>query len=160
MVSEELKNRRKAQDEARKMNDEAAARAQKAYLEAKKQAEIVYEKAMKLAVDDRARKEAATAHEEAIKHAEKVRDTIIWEAKVVFTAAWLEEDKDYAEAVARTKERLDAAKKAYDEAKNQANIAFEQAKKSGDARQVKEAGKNLKKAIERADKEYHEAVKP
>ena len=159
MASEELTTRRKAQAEARKVCDEAAVRAQKAYIEAKKQAGIVYEKATKLAINDQARKEATAAYEEAVKQTEKVRDTIIWEAKVVFTAAWVEKDKDYAEAIAKSKERLDSAKKAYDEAKNQANMAYEEAKKSADGKQVKEAAKVLKKAIAQADKDYHEAIK-
>ena len=160
MASEESITRRKAQEAARKINDEAGTRAQKAFIEAKKQAEIVHEKAMKLAIADPARKEATAAYEEAVKHAEKVRDTIIWEAKVVFTSAWLEKDKDYAEAVAKSKERLDRAGKAYDEAKNKANLAFEETKKSADGKQVKQATKVLKKAIAQADKDYHEAIKP
>jgi tetratricopeptide (TPR) repeat protein len=157
--SEELTTRRKAQAEASKVSDEAAGRARKAYLEAKKQAGIVYEKAVKLAVNDQARKEATSVYEEAVKHAEKVRDTIIWEAQVVLTAAWLEKDKDYAEAIAKSKERLDNAKKAYDEAKKRAEIVYEEAKKSVDSKQVKEAAKTYKKAIAQADKDYHEAIK-
>ena len=156
--SEELTDRRKAQAEASKVSDEAAERAQKAYLEAKKQAGIVYDKAVKLVVNDQARKEAAAAYEEAVKHAEKVRDTIIWEAQVVLTAAWLEKDNDYTEAIAKSKERLDNAKSAYDEAKNQASIIFEEAKKSADDKQTKEATKVYKKAIVQADKDYHEAI--
>ena len=158
MASEELTARRKAQSEAMKINDEAAYRAQKAYIEAKKQAGIVYEKAMKLAVDDQAKKEATAAYEEAVNHTEKVRDTIIWEAKVVFTAAWLQKDKEYAEALAESKERLDSTKKAYDEAKNQANKAYEEAKKSADGKQVKKAVNVYKKAVAQADKAYHEAI--
>jgi hypothetical protein len=46
-------------------------RVQKAYEEAKKQADIVYEEAKKRAVDKKAKKEAAKAHKEAIKQAEK-----------------------------------------------------------------------------------------
>jgi len=157
--SEELTAQRKAQAEASKVSDEAAERAQKAYIEAKKQAGIVYDKAVKLVVNDQIRKEAAAAYEEAVKHAEKVRDTIIWEAQVVLTAAWLEKDKDYAEAIAKSKERLDNAKKAYDEAKNRAEIIYEEAKKSVDSKQIKEAAKTYKKAIAQADKDYHQAIK-
>jgi hypothetical protein len=58
--SEEITARRKAQAEASKVSDEAAERAQKAYIEAKKQAGIVYDKAAKLAVNDQARKEATS----------------------------------------------------------------------------------------------------
>jgi hypothetical protein len=157
--SEELTARRKAQAEAGKVSDEAAERAQKAYIEAKKQARIVYDKAVKLVVNDQTRKEAATAYEEAVKHAEKVRDTIIWEAQVVLTAAWLEKDKDYAEAIAKSKERLDNVKKAYDEATDRAGIVYGEAKKSVDSKQVKEAAKTSKKAIAQADKDYHQAIK-
>jgi tetratricopeptide (TPR) repeat protein len=156
--SEELTARRKAQVEARKVSDEAALRAQNAYVEAKKQAEIVFDKAVKLAVNDQARKEATSAYEEAVKHAEKVRDTIIWEAQAVFTAAWMEKDKDYAEAIAESKEQLDNVKKAYDEAKNRAKLVYEEAKKSADSKQVKEAAKVYKQAIEQADKDYHKAI--
>jgi tetratricopeptide (TPR) repeat protein len=156
--SEELTDRRKAQSAARKVSDEAVVRAQNACLEAKKQAAIVYEKALELAVIDQSRKEATAAYEEAIKHAEKVRDSIIWEAQVVFTAVWLEKDKDYAEALARSKERLDGAKKAYDGARNQANMVYEEAKKSADGKQAKEAAKAYKKAIKQAEKDYHEAI--
>jgi tetratricopeptide (TPR) repeat protein len=156
--SKELTARRKAQVEARRVSDEAALRAQNAYIEAKKQAGIVFDKAVKLAVNDQTRKEATSAYEEAIKHVEKVRDTIIWEAQVVLTAAWLEKDKDYEEAIAESKERLDNAKKAYDEAKKQAELVYGEAKKSVDSKHVKEAAKVYKKAIAQADKDYHKAI--
>jgi tetratricopeptide (TPR) repeat protein len=157
---EELANRRKAQAEARKLSDEAALRAQKAYVEAKKQAGVVHEKAMKLAVDDQARKEVTAAYEEAVKHAEKVRDTIIWEAQVVLNKSWIQSDKDYQETMTKSKERLDSAKRAFDEAKNRANIVYEEAKKSADGKQVKAAAKVYEKAIAQADKDYHKAIKP
>jgi tetratricopeptide (TPR) repeat protein len=156
--SEELTARRKAQVEATKVSDEAAIRAQNAYIEAKKQAGIVYEKALKLTVDDQARKEATSAYEEAVKYAEKVRDTIIWEAQVVLTHTWVQSDKDYQDALTKSKERLDNAKKGYDEVKNRAEIVYEEAKKSVDSKQVKEAAKVYKKAIEQADKDYHKAI--
>jgi tetratricopeptide (TPR) repeat protein len=157
--SEELTARRKAQAEASKVADEASMRARNACVEAKKQAQIVYDKAIKLAVNDQAKKEAISAYEQAVKHAEIVRDKIIWEAQVILTAAWLEKDKDYADAIAKSKERLDNAKKAYDEAKNRAGIVYEEARKSADSKQVKEAAKVYKKAIEQADKDYHNAIK-
>jgi len=159
-MAEELTNRRKAQAEARKVSDDAAARAQKAYIEAKKQTEVVHKNAMKLAVDDQARKEATAAYEEAVKHAEKVRDNIIWEAQVVLNKSWIQSDKDYQETMTKLKERLDSAKRAYDEAKNQANIVYEEAKKSTDGKQVKAAAKVYKEAIAQADKNYHKAIKP
>lgn len=159
-MAEDLANRRKAQAEARKLSDEAALRAQKAYVEAKKQAGVVHENAMKLAVDDQARKEAIAAYEEAVKHTEKVRDTIIWEAQVVLNKSWIQSDKDYQETMTKSKERLDNAKRAFDEVKNRANIVYEEAKKSADSKQVKAAAKVYEKAIAQADKDYHKAIKP
>ena len=148
----------KIQNAARKLCDEASERAKMAYLESVKQAQLVYEGAKKLAIDDQTRKEATKAYEEAVKKAEEVRHTIEWEAQVVFTHTWVQSDKDYQEALIKSKERLDSAKKTYDEAKNQASIVFEEAKKSADGKQAKEAAKAYKKAIEQAEKDYHEAI--
>jgi hypothetical protein len=156
--TKELKDRRMREATARKLCDDASERAKKACDEAIKQANIVYEKAKTLAVNDQARKEAAKAYEEAVRQAMEVRHTIEWEAQVVFTNTWVHSDKDYQEALTKSKERVASAKKTYDEAKNQAGIVFEEAKKSADGRQVKEAAKAYKKAIERAEKDYHEAI--
>jgi tetratricopeptide (TPR) repeat protein len=156
--TKELKDRRMREATARKLCDDASQRAKMACDEAIKQANIVYEKAKTLAVNDQAKKEAAKAYEEAIKQAMEVRHTIEWEAQVVFTHTWVQSDKDYQEALTESKERIASAKKAYDEAKNQAGIVFEEAKKSADGKQVKEAVKAYKKAIEQAEKDYHEAI--
>ena len=158
MAKEELNERRRREATARKLCDDASERAKMAYYEAIKQAKIVYEKAMKLAVEDQARKEATKAYEEAVKQAEEIRHTIEWEAQVVFTHTWVQSDKDYQEALTKSKERIANAQKAHDEAKNQASIVFEEAKKSADGKQAKEAAKAYKKAIERAEKDYHEAI--
>jgi tetratricopeptide (TPR) repeat protein len=158
MATEKLNDRRKREAAARKLCDDASERAKMACDEAKKQAKIVYEKAVIIAVEDQPRKEATKAYEEAVKQAEEVRHTIEWEAQVVFTHTWVQSDKDYQEALANSKERIASAKKTYDEAKNQASIVFEEAKKSADGKQAKEAAKAYKKAIERAEKDYHEAM--
>jgi tetratricopeptide (TPR) repeat protein len=154
----ELKDRRMKEIAARKLCDDASERAKIAYLEIKKQAKVVYENALNLAVDNQAKKEATKAYEEAIKQAEEVRHTIEWEAQVVFTRTWVESDKDYQEALTKSKERIDSAKQTYDKVKNQASIVFEEAKKSADGKQVKAAAKVYKKAIERAEKDYHESI--
>ena len=158
MAKKEINDRRSREAEARKLCDEASERAKMAYLGAKKQAELVYERAMKLAIDDQTKKEATKAYEEAVKKAEEVRHTIEWEAQVVFTHTWVQSDKDYQEALTKSKERIASARKSYDEAKNQASLVFEEAKKSADGKQVKEAAKAYKRALERAEKDYHEAM--
>jgi len=48
-------------------------RAEKAYEETKKQADMVHEEAGKLAVDEGTKKEADAAHKEALKEADKIR---------------------------------------------------------------------------------------
>jgi tetratricopeptide (TPR) repeat protein len=158
MATEELNDRRRREATARKLCDDASERAKMACDEAIKQANIVYKKALKLAIEDQARKEATKAYEGAVKQAEEVRRTIEWEAQVVFTHTWVQSDKDYQEALTKSKERIANAQKAHDEAKNQASIVFEEAKKSADGKQAKEAAKTYKKAIERAEKDYHEAI--
>jgi hypothetical protein len=158
MATEVLYDRRRREAAARKLCDEASERATKACNEAIKQAKIVYEMAVKMVVDDQARKEATKAYEEAVKKAEEVRHTIEWEAQVILTHTWVQSDKDYQEALTKSKERIASAKKMYDEVKNQASIVFEEAKKSADGKQAKEAAKAYKKAIEQAEKDYHEAI--
>jgi len=74
--------------EAKKLLDDAWDRATKVYKEAKKQADIVYEEAMKAAVDDAARKRADAAHDEALKEARKARDAITNVAQAVFIDFW------------------------------------------------------------------------
>ena len=156
--TKDLKDRRSIEATARKLCDDASERAKMACDVAIKQANIVYEKANTLAINDQAKKEAAKAYEEAVKKAEEVRHTIEWEAQVVLTHTWVQSATDYQEALTKSKERIASAKKTYDEVKNQASIVFEEAKKSADGKQVKEAAKAHKKAIEQAEKDYHEAI--
>jgi len=158
MATEELKDRRSREAAARKLCDDAAERAKIACNEAIKQAKIVYEMAMKMAMDDQTRKEATKAYEEAVKKAEEVRHTIEWEAQVVFTHTWVQSDKDYQEALTKSKERIASAQKTCNEAKKQAELVYEEAKKLATGKQAKEAAKAYKKAIERAEKDYHEAI--
>ena len=158
MSTDELTGRRRREAAARKLCDDASERAKTASYEALKQAKIVYENAIKTAVGEMPRKEVSKAYEEAVKHAEEVRHKIEWEAQVVFTHTWVQSDKDYQEALAKSEERIASAKKTYDEAKNQASIVLEEAKKSADGKKAKEAAKAYKKAIERAEKEYHNAI--
>jgi len=158
MATEELNERRRREATARKLCDDASERAKMACDAAIKQAKIVYEMAVKMVVDDQVRKEATKAYEEAVKKAEEVRHTIEWEAQVILTHTWVQSDKDYQEALAKSKERIASAQKTCDEAKNQASIVFEEAKKLPAGKQAKEAAKTYKKAIERAEKDYREAI--
>ena len=143
----------------RKVLEEAHQRAGKAYQEAKKQADIVYEEAKKLAVDKAAKQEVDKAHKEAIKQAEKVRDAIINEGMVLFTATWKQSEKDVEEAITKSKERGDLAQKDYKEAKKQADIVHEGAKKqAGDKTARQEADKAHKEAVKKAEKDYKDAT--
>jgi hypothetical protein len=143
----------------RKVLEEAHERAGKAYQEAKKQADIVYEAAKKLAVDKAAKQEVDKAHKEAIKEAEKVRDAIINEGMVLFTATWKQSEKDSEEAITKSKERGDLAQKDYKEAKKQADIVHEGAKKqAGDKTARQEADKAHKEAVQQAEKDYKDAT--
>ena len=79
---------RQTHDEARRLRDEAWERSAKVYKEAKAQADIVYEAAKKLAVDEEARRRAEAAHEEALAEAKKVREAITRVADSVFSDFW------------------------------------------------------------------------
>jgi len=98
METEDLKARKETRDESSEVLWEALTRAQKAYEEAKKQADIVYEKIEKHTVDTQVKDEAHKAYKEAVKQAEKVRDAIKNQAKVVHTGDWEQAEKDYREA--------------------------------------------------------------
>jgi len=98
METEDLEDRKETRDESSKVLWEALTRSQKAYEEAKKQADIVYKEIEKHAVDNQTKEEAHKAYKEAVKQAEKVRDAIKNQAKVVFAAAWEQAEKDYREA--------------------------------------------------------------
>jgi hypothetical protein len=156
--TKELKDRRMREAAARKLCDDASERAIIACHEAIKQANIVYENALKLAFEDHTRKEATKAYEEAVTQAEEIRHKIEWEAQVVFTHTWVDSDKEYQEALTKSKERVANARKALDEAKKQAELVYEEAKKLAVGKQTKEAAKAYKKAIERAENDYREAI--
>ena len=144
--------------EAKKVLDKAWDRAQKAYEEVKKQADIVYEEAKKHAVNKQVKEEADKAYQEALKQAEKVRDAITREIQGVFIAAWDQSEKEYTEAITKLKERIDRVQKAYEEAKKQADIVYEEAKKCAvDKQTKKEAAKARKETIKQAEKDYREA---
>ena len=98
METEDLQARKKTRDESSEVLWVVLARAQKAYEEAKKQADIVHKEIEKHAVDERAKEEAHKAHKEALKQAEKVRDAIKNQAKVVFAGTWGQAEKDFREA--------------------------------------------------------------
>jgi hypothetical protein len=143
----------------RKVLEEAHQRAGKAYQEAKKQADIVYEAAKKLAVDKAAKQEVDKAHKEAIKQAEKVRDAIINEGMALFTATWKQHEIDSAEAIIKSKERGEEAARAYKEAKKQADIVHKEAKKqAGDKSARQEADKAHKETMQQAEKDHKDAT--
>jgi predicted translin family RNA/ssDNA-binding protein len=98
METEDLQARKETRDESSEVLWEALTRAQKAYEEATKQADIVYEKIEKHTVDKQVKEEAHKAYKEALKQAEKVRDAIKNQAKVVHTGDWEQAEKDYREA--------------------------------------------------------------
>ena len=98
MEKEDLQARKETRDESSKVLWEVLSRAQKAYEEAKKQEDIVYNEIEKHAVDKQAEEEAHKAYKEAVKQAEKVRDAIKNQAKVVFAGTWEQAENDYREA--------------------------------------------------------------
>jgi predicted translin family RNA/ssDNA-binding protein len=98
METEDLQARKETRDESSEVLWGVLARAQKAYDEVKKQADIVYKEIEKHTVDKQAKEEAHKAYKEAVKQAEKVRDAINNQAKVVFAGAWEQAEKDYREA--------------------------------------------------------------
>jgi predicted translin family RNA/ssDNA-binding protein len=98
METEDVQARKRTRDESSKVLWEALTRAQKAYEEAKRQADIVNKEIEKHTVDKQAKEEAHKAYKEAIKQAEKVRDAIKNQAKVIFAGAWEQAEKDYREA--------------------------------------------------------------
>jgi len=98
METEDLEARKETRDESSKVLWEVLTRAQKAYEDAKKQADIVYKEIEKHTVDKQAKEEAHEAYKEAVKQAEKVRDAIKNQAKVVHAGNWEQAEKDYREA--------------------------------------------------------------
>ena len=80
--------KRQTHEEARLLRDEAWERSAKVYKEAKAQADLVYEAAKKIAVDQAARERAGAAHEEALAEAKKLREAITRVADSVFIDFW------------------------------------------------------------------------
>jgi len=149
----------KTHDEARRLLDDAWARANKAYKEAKEQADIVYEEVKKVAADKEAKQRADDAHKEALKEAKKVRDAITAVAQSVFTDFWRQQDIDAQDAAAKSKERGDLAQKVYKETKEQANVLHEEAKKTAvDGAARKQADEAHQEAVKQAKKVYDETV--
>ena len=148
----------KGRAEAKKVCDEAWARAYQAYKEAKKQADIVHKKARKIAVDKEAKKVADEARKNAIEQAKKLRDAITEEAMAVFRCSYDEADADYLETQTKSREAIKDADETYKEAKKQADIVYKEAKKQAvDKQAKKEAAKAYKGAIKQAEKDYREA---
>ena len=149
----------KARVEARDICDDAWKRAYESYKKVKEQADIVYQEAKKIAVDKEAKKELERTHKEAIEQAKKIRDAITAEAMVVFTAAWEQSEREYNGAIAKSKEISVRAQKAYEEAKKQADIVYQEAKKMAvDKEAKKEVEKAHKETLEQAKKDYENAI--
>ena len=148
----------KGRAEAKKVCDEAWARAYQAYKEAKKQADIVHKEARKIAVDKEAKKAADEARKNAIEQAKKLRDAITAEAMVVFRYSYDKAATDYLETQIKSQEAIKDADETFEEAKKQADIVYKEAKKQAvDKQAKKEAAKAHKEAIKQAEKDYREA---
>jgi len=74
----------KAENKARKAYEEAVLQAFRNYTAAKEQAEIVHEKALKQAIDKKAREKADIKYKETLEQARKVRDDVMDEAQKAF----------------------------------------------------------------------------
>jgi hypothetical protein len=158
MVERPVSDLEKAQYEARKLYGEAYERARKTSIEVVKQADIFYTQAKKLVVDDQSKQEAAQAYEAVMQQAGEVRHAIEWQAQVVLTRTLVQTEKDYQEAITKSKERIERAKMAYIDAKKQADIVFEETSKLGAGKQAINAEKGYKKAMEQAEKEYRKVL--
>jgi hypothetical protein len=146
--------------EAKELSDEAWTRAYQAYKEAKKQAHIVHKKALKIAVDNQAKKEAKEAYKKAIEQAKKLRDAITAEAMVVFRCSYDKADADHLETQIKSREAITDADETYKEANKQAEIVYKEAKKRAVDKQArKEAKEAYRKAIEQAKQVRDEATR-
>lgn len=74
----------KAQNKARKAYEEAVLRALRTFMEAKEQADIAHEKALKQATDKQAKDEADIKYKETLEQARKVREEIMDKAQKAF----------------------------------------------------------------------------
>ncbi|MDP4280206.1 MAG: hypothetical protein QQM50_06640 [Dehalococcoides mccartyi] len=77
----------KEQNKARKAYEEAVLKAFKEYVEAKEQADISHERAIKQANDKQAKEEADIKYRETLEQAKKVRDEVMDEAQKVLSNA-------------------------------------------------------------------------
>ena len=149
-----------AHNEARRIADDAANHAYQAYKEAKKQVDIVYETAKKIAVDKQAKKVADEAHKEALEQAKKLRDAILAETMAVFRVSYDKADADYLESTTKSLKAIKDESEAYKEAQKQADMAYNEAKKTAVDKQAKQAADEThKKAIEQAKKAREEATR-
>jgi len=146
--------------EAKQLLDDAWQRATKLHKQAKQEADAVYAQAKKAAPDKDARKRVDEAHDEALKEATRVRDSITNLAQVAFQDSWIKRGLETRDAAARSKANSDLAQNAYDETKVQMDKdhreAMKQAvdsegRKSADAAH-KEAGKRAKEQLDKATK--------
>jgi colicin import membrane protein len=146
-------------NEAKRLSDAAWKHSDLAYKEAKKQADIVYEAAKKIAVDKQAKQAADEAHKEALEQAKKLRDSIIKEGQAVFRVSYDKADADYLETTTKSLKAIKDANEAYKEAEKQAYIVYKEAKKTAGDKQAKQAADEAqKKAIEQAKKARDEAT--
>ncbi len=147
-------------NEAKRIADEAWKHSDEAYKEAKKQADIVYEAAKKIAVDKQAKQAADEAHKDALEQAKKLRDAIIAEGMAVFRVSYDKADADYVETTTKSLKAIKDANEVYKEAEKQADIVYEAAKKIAVDKQAKKAADEAhKKAIEQAKKARDEATR-
>ena len=154
-----LNTQTKGHVEAKKVCDATWARAYHVYNEAKKQADIVHKEASKIAVDKEAKKAADEAHKSTIEQAKKLREAIIAEAMAVFRTSYDKADADYLETTVKLQAAIKDADETYKEAKQQADIVYNETKKRAvDKQAKKEADEAYKKAIEQA-KQVRDAAK-
>ena len=155
-LDDQLKDRA----EATKVCDDAWKRANQVYKEAKKQADIVCKEAKKIAVDKQAKNEADKAYKETIEQAKKLRDLITGEAMAVFRISYDQATVDFLENTTKSQKAIKDADEAYKEAKQQADVVYEDAKKMAVDKQAKnEADKAYKETIEQAKQVRDEAAR-
>ena len=148
----------KARDEVSRICRETIEHAYEAYKEAKKQADTVYNEAKKIAVDKQAKNEADKAHKEALQQAEKLRDAIVVEASAVSRRSWDQATADRIETTTKSLQAIKDADEAHKEARKQADIVYNEAKKIAVDKQAKnEADKAHKEALEQAKRVWDEA---
>jgi hypothetical protein len=153
-----LDAQRKSQAEAKRVSDETWERADQAYKEAKKQADIVHKEVIKIAVNKQAKKVAHKAHKNAIAQAKKVREAIIAESMAVFRSSYDQATTDYIETTTKSQGAIKDADETYKEAKKQADIVYKEVKKRAVDKQAKKEGaKDRKETIEKAKQVRDEA---